>query len=442
MLSDMPESNEGANPTGSEEQQPLAEGSYKVEDVFRQIKGAVKKDHDYFIGKPPEPKKFSESELVDLESKKPFFLVNLDKKVFETNKEVIPFVWDQKLGSRDERFSNAEKLTKGDSGLVALAAVSSETPEEQAEVYRILTSTILQVHENNPKLIGEWLRAQLNNRDYNLTSMYVFHSNDVERGKENGSPNDTLLPYKVDSPMPDSSVALLLWKPRIDELKSSLSQDQLQPHHLRWIEFLSHSVNVPEIIKEIQKASVAAGEPKEEAPKPPFEPQPSASEEGAQASFRRDLQVLASRALMEDPRQFENLIRFPLTRDALTKEEREGIDELEKKFQEKYQNYPGSTEEERQIKEYLGQGEGSDWQYYTERRYRQLFHGGAFDEEKWRQVALLVREELVIARLKKYQEGIRESGVRGILQELREVSQAHQRRVNELLESIGLGEKK
>lgn len=50
------------------------------------------------------------------------------------------------------------------------------------------------------------------------------------------------------------------WAKRIIELDEAVTQDTLQPYHLRWIELLSHSVNLPKLIEKIKTAPVTTSE--------------------------------------------------------------------------------------------------------------------------------------------------------------------------------------
>jgi len=49
-----------------------------------------------------------------------------------------------------------------------------------------------------------------------------------------------------------------MWQPRIDELTQKLQEGKLEPHHLRWIEFLSHSVDVGKLMQMLKEASPEA----------------------------------------------------------------------------------------------------------------------------------------------------------------------------------------
>lgn len=236
------------------EQKLLPERVYKLNEVFNTVIGSVKKDHAYFIAKPSQEVGFSQEEQKSLESSLPFFIHVPGTDRWETNKRVVPFVWDPKLGERDERFANTEKLTNGDSGLLALCAVSADSPERQAQLYRTVSGVILQVHGNNPDLLREWIEKQLDPQNPEDQSINLFYHFDQERRKKTKSEDEMLLPYdrekKIDPQLTDQ-----VWVSRINELKMALEEDQIQPHHLRWIEFLSHSVDVPKLFQTLQDKS-------------------------------------------------------------------------------------------------------------------------------------------------------------------------------------------
>lgn len=246
------------NPT-STEQQVLPAGEYSAREIFSRVGGEVKTDHKYFVENPPERVKLNEDQLRDLESKEPFFVdvavtKNPDGRTHfsaKPNKDVVPYVFDQELGRRVERFAKAEDLTKDDSGILALAAISGETPEQQAILYKTISEIVLDVHQNNPNLLKDWLEAQINSSDPINSSVQIFYLHQIGRGQETGDFNEVLLPM---NPTLDPRMAESMWAPRMAELREALTNDKLQPHHLRWIEYLSHSVDIQNVFEHVKSA--------------------------------------------------------------------------------------------------------------------------------------------------------------------------------------------
>jgi len=52
----------------------------------------------------------------------------------------------------------------------------------------------------------------------------------------------------------DGAIHRALWDARLDELDVCLSQDGFSKHHLRWIEFLAHAVDIPRLMALIRAA--------------------------------------------------------------------------------------------------------------------------------------------------------------------------------------------
>lgn len=254
----------------------LPEGPLSVNEIFGRIQGSVPQNHEYFVENPPEKVALTPEQLADLTSNKPFF-VNIQESngiiSYETNKEIVPFVWDPKVSAA--RFIDAENQTAGDSGTLALAAVSADTPEKQAALYRAITDGVLKIHEEDPNKLLLWLQAQ--SAGDQLSSLARFMDNDLmqtQGGVSLRPERERLLTWDETNLQinPDSLANFpSLWQKRIQELRQALAADQLQPHHLRWIEFLSHSVDLPKLIQIIKEQQP----PEAQTPNQPTPPTPA-----------------------------------------------------------------------------------------------------------------------------------------------------------------------
>jgi len=213
---------------------PGASRSYPLVELFGRLRSPVHGGHAYWVEAPPARLELDPSQLSALEVREPFFVGN--GRSMGPNRDVVPFVWDPESGFQD-RFSEAESYTDYDSGHLGLAAVSAPTGEAQAQLYVLIARAILQVHRANRALLGEWFDAQGPN------STEVFRYFDRERR----TPVEKLLTA-------DGTVDREAWDARIDELDSGLDQMAFAPNHFRWVEFLAHAVNIPQLIRLIQTA--------------------------------------------------------------------------------------------------------------------------------------------------------------------------------------------
>ena len=103
------------------------------------------------------------------------------------------------------------------------------------------------------------------------------------------------------------------------------------------------------------------------------------------------------RTAIEDPGEFRKL--------AGTEAVKEGgrdISETVESFHEKYKQWPGQEDEDRQINEYLGNGEGSIWQAKTLEAYKTMFPEVPLEQDKWNRAAKIVKRELRDVRLEEY----------------------------------------
>jgi len=204
-----------------------AEATFTLDAVFGRLGYPVRADHDYFVDEPPAALDLDASSLRALEVRAPFFVDH--GWSFGPNSDLVPFVWDRSVGGQ-ARFSEGEALTDYDSGLFGLCSVSAPA-DEQAQLYRTVGRSIVDVHRANRELLGEWLEAQ------GSSSTDAFMYFDRER-----------FPAEEKLLAADGSIDRALWDTRLDELTACLSQDAFRKHHFRWIEFLAHAVDVPRLM--------------------------------------------------------------------------------------------------------------------------------------------------------------------------------------------------
>lgn len=205
---------------------------YVLAALFAGVRSPVQTRHDYFVPAPPSALRLDATQLQALEVRAPFFVDH--GWSFGPNPEVVPFVWDDPSGGQP-RFSQAEALTDYDAGSFGLAAVSAPTPEAQAQLYGVMAQVILDVHHANRDLLAEWLEGQ------GESSREAFAYFDAERP-----------PAEEKLLTADGAIDRALWDTRIEELAGSIGAGTYRKHHFRWIEFLAHAVDVPQLMRLIQ----------------------------------------------------------------------------------------------------------------------------------------------------------------------------------------------
>lgn len=257
------ESQRQQTPDQQQEQQQLQEqGPAPLQRRFEAVVGPVVRENNrFFVENPPEHISIPDNELTQYESREPFFNVNSAQQIIYTNEKIVP--WARELGheqgSDNRRFINGEAATGGDSGLFGLSAASSENPQQQAKLYRALADIILRIHEQNPRLLIDWLAQQgadPETLDQITSSLAIFKLNDIQRLGTGGTRDEVLFPYKNRRAGNEREFTLMVeaaqmeefWQPRIAQLRSAHTQDRFTSYHLRWIEFLSHSVDVAGLI--------------------------------------------------------------------------------------------------------------------------------------------------------------------------------------------------
>jgi hypothetical protein len=213
---------------------PGAGRSYDLVELFASFRSPVRGDHDYFVASPPAAFALDPAQLQALEVRAPFF-VDRGWSV-GPNRDLVPFVWDPRSGEQP-RFSEAEAFTDYDSGHFGLAAVSAPTAETQAQLYAVLARAILDVHLANRSLLDEWFEGQ------GSASREIF----VYFDRRRRVPEEKLLAE-------DGSIDPALWDARLDELAASIERRAFERHHFRWLEFLAHAVDVPQLMALIKAA--------------------------------------------------------------------------------------------------------------------------------------------------------------------------------------------
>jgi len=236
--------------------------TYTLFDIFRMVSDPVPTDHEFYMENPPEGITLTPQQMESLKTREPFFIAWPGG--WAANPKVIP--WDK--FKDDPRFNHVEDLTQRDSGTVALAAVSAPDAEKQVTLYKTMVKTILSFHEQNPRFLEEWMNAQQNeipNLDpaikqqfigagfINASPASIFANYDILRLADKQDHNQLLVPISKQHKV-ETSMLPAIWNPRIQELKKLFAQPnpQLQPHHLRWVEFLSHSVDSTKLVEMIK----------------------------------------------------------------------------------------------------------------------------------------------------------------------------------------------
>jgi len=202
-------------------------------ELFESFRSPVRGGHEYFVESPPASLSLTPSQLRALEVRAPFFI---DRGWSASpNRDLVPFVWDPDSGGQ-QRFSEAEAFTDYDSGHFGLAAVSAPTGAAQPQLYAVLAGSIVEVHPPNRPLMAEWFAAQAQ------ASQNIFSYFDEERS----APEEKLLAA-------GGTIDDAMWDPRLQELADHIERRAVLRHHIRWVEFLAHAVDVPQLMSLIKK---------------------------------------------------------------------------------------------------------------------------------------------------------------------------------------------
>ena len=266
-------------------------------EILTAAKGDPDKEGPYYVKPVPETfdvaTKLRKERITELRSLLPFYINighdpdNGSLTKWQMNPDAVPY-YDMYHG--DLRFRHANAFVRGQAGLFGLAAIAAETPADQARLYRHLGRSILHVHtegEQNAPLahLRAWLDAQRTNQGNGLDifarndrqaalrtvanqdqtgNELERHGREIEAEKALGTErSDVMLAYTVNGTVanysPDATQAL--WVKRVKELQTILDDPngKLERHHYQWIEFLSHSVKVPEMLDTIRGKSIFEG---------------------------------------------------------------------------------------------------------------------------------------------------------------------------------------
>ena len=116
-------------------------------------------------------------------------------------------------------------------------AVSAPDAASQAQLYGIVGRAIVDIHRSDRELLEEWFESQ------GPSSSGAFAYFDQERYRS----EEKLLAA-------DGSIDRKMWDARLDELAACLDNGAVRKHHIRWLEFLAHSVDVARLMGLIRAA--------------------------------------------------------------------------------------------------------------------------------------------------------------------------------------------
>ncbi|GEM_PF-5517539 len=235
-------------------------GPQRLQARFEGVQGAVDRNHRFYVENPTDRIDLTDEQLQQLASPLPFFVITNNS--VNTNRVVVPWAWELgPEGANNTRFVNGELSTEGDSGLLGVSAASGENPEAQGRLYKSLADVVLRTHQANPTLLHDWLEVQGRLEPGSpATSLDMFKMHDALRVEQGAEQEETLLGY--DAQVNVSLPAIEhMWEDRLRALRTALDNDQLTYAQLRQLEFLSHSVNVPEVITTMQQGQVQGTTP-------------------------------------------------------------------------------------------------------------------------------------------------------------------------------------
>lgn len=153
--------------------EPMEPGKqYNLKETFTTLTPQPREGHPYWVENISSPaSSLSADQIQSLTQTIPLWhgenLV-LDKDVFDP-------IYELRDGQNDRRFANARELVDSRSQLLGVAAASSETPEQQVELFKNLSKITLRAHAENPKLLEEFLKGQ------NEESLNTLLGEDIQR---------------------------------------------------------------------------------------------------------------------------------------------------------------------------------------------------------------------------------------------------------------------
>lgn len=236
--------------------------SSAIMDIFEQAE-ARKPRHSYFINGELKKPDLSNEDLKKLESTLATFTevrILPDGLIrYQVSPFAIPYLFEDVAQSAE--FASALNFAGQEFRLFALCSSSAGGTEKQAKLYEIVADVITKCHENNPMLLMEWGRIQTSNQG-DLTSFDALRTLDFTF--ENGVPrprsgNEQLIIFADDAQGGyDISRFEKVWAGRISQLRRVLDNGKLERHHMRWLEFLSYSVNIQRLFDQYLKGTATS----------------------------------------------------------------------------------------------------------------------------------------------------------------------------------------
>lgn len=230
----------------------LEDREYSLEEMFQAVPGApVKQNNPYYIEQVPDT--FQVADIKALELPIPYY-VNIDLQADNTLTTDINPKSDRLFQNKPKtnpRYQHALRAVP-ESELFGVIALNAPTPEAQARLFKLVTKEILEIHQKDPQLITKWIEAQATNQDIN--SLKVFQLRDIMQINP-----DTGQPMFVKKPADEKLTAFNfheltpIWRQRMDVLSAGLAKNRLRPKHIKWINYLSHSIDVSTILNEISQ---------------------------------------------------------------------------------------------------------------------------------------------------------------------------------------------
>lgn len=172
-----------------EEQEPLdREKSYKIEQVFAELRPGPTPGHKYWVENVPTnfTEELSKEKLKELEVKVPRTILEGENLALNPDG---PALMDYSVFEKDKRAENA--LKKTNSLLAAVSAASASSPEQQSQMLQEIGWTILKAHIENPNLLNEFFSAQQNEyisylgeAEHDLVSSQMAQSVESEKFKK------------------------------------------------------------------------------------------------------------------------------------------------------------------------------------------------------------------------------------------------------------------
>lgn len=216
----------------------------------------------YFIDRPPSKITLSPEQMDQLEANENYFIpeeYEPGKWHIDVNKKIAPYdeLYSTPLHPGDKRYTHASSIyPNSPDSLLGLAAIAAPDPERQAKLYGLMAKTILEIHKNDPAKIVRWFVKQSESQKNpetggTFTSRRLFLNEDLIPGtQEERQHHERVM---VDHDDPDKT--LQFWLERYPQLEKALNSGKLEPYHHRWLEFMSHSINMPKLVELIKEES-------------------------------------------------------------------------------------------------------------------------------------------------------------------------------------------